>query len=155
MKGSDLLVVKAEYGSWEYSLYWGFELSLDQKVLKILGDVEKSVELTEEQALSFFVDADRVKLWDLPSSNYEADMSDDLYHMGVSIDARRGQDQRFYHKVETDVFVMVPSRKVNKVQHVSFSTFVHASTRRAAEYSQVPVPEMLTMKWRAKNKNLE
>jgi hypothetical protein len=114
--------------------------------------VPRVVSLSDEQTLAFFNDAEKFKLWDLPSTNYDADMTDDLYHMGVSIDARSLKSSRFfYHKVPDDVFVMVATRKVTKVQFVSFSAFVQMVVRRAVEISGSVVPEHLANRWKSKS----
>ena len=48
--------------------------------------------------------ADKCNVWDLPSSLYDVDLSDDIYHLGASVELRRG-GQFFNHRVPTGVAV--------------------------------------------------
>ena len=48
--------------------------------------------------------ADKQQVWELPSSIYDNDLSDDIYHFGVSVELRHG-GQLFNHRVPTGVVV--------------------------------------------------
>lgn len=48
--------------------------------------------------------ADKCNVWELPSSIYDVDLSDDIYHFGASVELRRGA-QLFNHRVPTGVVV--------------------------------------------------
>jgi hypothetical protein len=171
MASTHRFVLKAEYGSWEYVLYWGFEVDFEAKQLKIFGEEFEEVvcPLTPEQAATFFQDAEKFKVYELPSTNYDVDHTDDLYHMGVSIDISSLQgNKRFLHKVPQGelgklegkellliiansffyVLVMVATRRLTKADYIAFSSFVRISVRRVLEISQkrAPPPDFVMAK---------
>lgn len=112
--------------------------------------VEKQVDLTEDQVNQFFQDASKFKLWSLPSTDYEVDNTDDLYHMGISIDAQAKDGQTFYHKSPTGVFVMVPTRRATNKEKICFAAFVHSVTAKVHQLSGINVPKFLLDKWMAR-----
>lgn len=128
------LELRAEHGSWEYALYWSVKLT--DSMLRVTSEgVSKEVKLEAGVAAEFYKDADRFRLWELPSTgalelrrlrlrrlaygqtcaDYTIDRSDDLYHLGVSVEVRHG-GHAFNHRVPTGVMVMVPT--IHKTHHV-------------------------------------
>ena len=60
------LSLKAEYGSWQYELYWGCHVDYEKRELRVSGQEveggERCFPLTEDQARAFFRDADKFKV---------------------------------------------------------------------------------------------
>lgn len=144
----------------------GYELNYEKRTLRVFGTAcpelgpsagdgvvpEKCIDLSVEQATQFFTDAERCRLWDLPCTNYHVDLTDDVYHMGVSVDAVSLQDRkkRFLHRCPIGAVVMVCSRQLTKSEYVAFSSFVQGTAKRVADLSQVPLPGFLKAKWSSK-----
>ena len=141
-------MLRAEYGSWEYVLFWSMEVR-DGKLRVTCGEREFSGALDAEQSAAFFRDADRLGVWELPCTDYDVDLSDDLYHMGVSVELE-APGLSFRHQVPTRQVVMVPSRRLAKKNYVAFSSFVQLTARRAAEISQIALPDYLLAKWKSR-----
>ena len=126
MRGIEL---RAEYGSVEQWVFWSCEVS-ENSLCVACGDRRRTVALTAEQCEGFFREAEKCRVAELPASDYEADLTDDLYHMGVSVTLRDREGRTvFRHKVPTGQLVMVATRRVSKKQYLSFSLFVHAITK--------------------------
>jgi hypothetical protein len=143
---------RAEYGSVEYVLFWGFVLDEEKKTLVVTRkDESKTIELSADHLAAFFRDLDKSNLLELPSTDYDVDQTDDLYHMGVSISVFHGNEQRFRHKVPTGQLVMVSTRRLTKKQYLSFALFVQSCAKRAAELSQLSVPDHLIAKWKSRS----
>lgn len=144
------LEVRAEYGSWGTEVYWS--CVVEGTMLRVsAADAGATMELqlSSNVADEFFSDVQRFRLFDLPSTNYFVDCTDDLYHMGVSVCVQMGE-KAFVHRVPTGVVVMVPTRRATKQQHICFSSFVHSVARRASELSHVNIPEHVALKWRSR-----
>lgn len=61
-----VLSLRVEYGSWEYTLYWGCEVDFEALELRVTGEAveggHQSFKLTSEQAQGFFKDAEKLKV---------------------------------------------------------------------------------------------
>ncbi len=145
--------MRAEYGSWEHVLFWGCCVDEASKTLVVRGRAlgePKTVQLTDEQVAAFFRDVEKFQLFSLPSTDYDVDLTDDLYHMGVSVEARWGE-QRFRHQVPTRQLVLVPTRRLTKKNYVAFSSLVQLCARRAAELAQAPIPDHIAAQWKSRS----
>ena len=92
------------------------------------------------------------QIYELPSTNYDADHTDDLYHMGVSVHATSLETGNcFVHQVPTGSIVMVPTRGISKAQYIAFSSFVQLCVRRATEISQIAPPDFILAKWKSRS----
>jgi hypothetical protein len=151
---------RAEYGSWEHILFWGFDVVEESKTLVVWrhetaeetreGKEACRMALSDEQLGQFFRDVEKFQVLQLPCTDYDVDLTEDLYHMGVSLAVDFGE-RRFRHKVPTGQLVMVPTRRLAKKQYVAFASFVLLCAKRAAEMSQVQVPEHVQAKWKSRS----
>jgi hypothetical protein len=92
---------------------------------------------------------ERLKMWDLPSTDYTRDMSDDLYHLGASVTLLR--DRRcFVHRVPTGVAVRVPTCVASKEHLLTFYNFITETCRDVEQLSAVSVPNAVALRWKAR-----
>ncbi len=154
------LEFRAEYGSWEHIVFWGFDVIEESKTLVVWkhetaeatreGKEAKRMALSDEQLGQFFRDVEKFQVFQLPCTDYEVDLTEDLYHMGVSLTIDFGE-RRFRHKVPTGQLVMVPSRRLVKKQYVAFASFVLLCARRVADLSHVTIPDHIQAKWKSRS----
>lgn len=154
--------VQLEYGhhSGEHYLYWGFEVLRDSSpgaatalVLMVRrdddGGVATRVPLGGDVAARLWERVERLRVWQLPSTDYTRDLSDDLYHLGASVVLLQGT-RHFVHKVPTGVAVRVPTFAVTKEQLMTFHKFVTDTCRDVEQLSGVNVHQTVALRWKAR-----
>ena len=159
--GEDFVfAIRLEYGHYEHYLYWGFELlrndAADAKAPLVLcvrrdddGGVATRVPLAASAAERLWERVERLRMWDMPATDYTRDLSDDLYHLGATVELLHGA-RHFVHKVPTGVAVRVPVLSVTKEQMMTFHKFVTQTCRDVEQLSGVNVPQTVSLRWKAR-----
>ena len=151
-KGSPVLEIRAEYGSFEYNLYWGMRVfinKLEKPTLLVISDEEKyEEEISKSEFQKFIQEAEIFKIFELPSSNYKSDLSDDLYHLSISLFARK-DSKIFEHQVPTGVMVGVSTQRYSTEQLIRFASFISSSSSKASQKSKISIPNFVTLKLEA------
>lgn len=162
-EGQDFVFkVQLEYGhhAGEHYLYWGFEVLRDTSAnaatplaLSVRrdddGGVATRVPLGNDVAARLWERVERLKVWELPSTDYTRDLSDDLFHLGASVVLLQGV-RHFVHKVPTGVAVRVPAFAVSKEQLMTFHKFVTETCRDVEQLSGVNVHQTVALRWKAR-----
>jgi hypothetical protein len=92
---------------------------------------------------------ERLKVWELPSTDYSRDLSDDLYHLGASVVLLR-ERRSFAHQVPIGVAVRVPTCVASKEHMLTFYHFVTETCRDVEQLSGVTVPNAVALRWKAR-----
>jgi len=120
MNSNDTFKMRVEYGHFETYVYWGFEIvpltdtdnETDQSTnrkyelrLQTLDNENAAKIVITDQVLErLWARVKKYDVWQLPSSNYDLDLSDDIYHFSVSVELQK--DKNFFvHKIPTGVAV--------------------------------------------------
>jgi hypothetical protein len=156
--------IHLEYGHYEHFLYWGFDVLVrddaqsDAKQTQLVLSVRRDddggaatrVPLGNDAAQRLWERVERLKMWDMPATDYTSDLSDDLYHLGATVVLLRGT-RHFCHRVPTGVAVRVPVLSVTKDQMINFHKFVTETCRDVEQLSGVTVPQTVSLRWKARH----
>jgi len=94
-----------------------------------------------------------VDLFTLPSTNYEQTLSDDAYHLGLSVEVKIAS-RHYEHRIPTKPVVLVSTVTPTTEQQVRFLQFISGVSQLFQSISSVPIPEHITLRWKARNKEL-
>jgi hypothetical protein len=120
MNENDVFKIRVEYGHFETYVYWGCEITplpvddeqnsngaqqqFQLRLQTLDNDAAACVTIGKADLNRLWARADESNVWNLPSSNYDFDLSDDLYHFGASVELQHGK-KFFVHKIPTGVAV--------------------------------------------------
>jgi len=99
-------------------------------------------------------EAKRVSMWTLPKTNYNENMSDDCYHLGVSLELRHKDMGNYLHQIPTGSCVVVSNINPSKNEMLRFLTFVKAIAQIAEKVSNVRVPSHAKLRWESRIKEM-
>merc|ERR1712070_586635 len=96
----------------------------------------------------------RVAVWTLPRTDYAQNLSDDCYHLGISVEVEHKDFGTFKHQVPTGPIVLVSSVNPNWTELARFLTFVRSVTEAIEKASGVPVPDYVKLRWESRSKEI-
>jgi hypothetical protein len=111
-------------------------------------------QLSKTAAKIVWREAARVSLWTLARTDYASTMSDDCYHLGVSVEVNHSEFGRFCHQIPTGPCVLVSSTNPNPAEVLRFVTFVLAIAELAEKQSNVLLPPHVRLRWESRVKEL-
>lgn len=166
---------RAESGGFSSTLYWATEIIVQSdghaSVVTIMDKDEEGTNsdgekvlmrrrvkhegrLSAKQQKRLFAEADKRNLWSLPRTNYLVDMSDDCYHLGISVEARK-EAKSFVHLIPTGVCVLVSNITPGREDVLNFLTFVEVVADAVEKISNLKVPPFIKVRWQTRRKEIE
>ncbi|ELR16135.1 uncharacterized protein ACA1_177430 [Acanthamoeba castellanii str. Neff] len=108
--------------------------------------------LSKAAAKRLWKEVKRVAVWTLPRTDYAQNLSDDCYHLGISVEVEHKDFGTFKHQVPTGPIVLVSSVNPNWTELARFLTFVRSVTEAIEKASGVPVPDYVKLRWESRSK---
>jgi len=151
------ILLRAEGGSFNSIVYWQLyiEFRPNETALVSVKSEGKNCEtrLSKDQAGRIKEFMVQFRLFDMVSTNYDATLADDCYHLGVTCEYKEA-GRRWYHKVPTGPFVIVSSTSPTHDMMYKYLHMITNFSDMSEQLSGLPTPHHVKLRWTSRQKEL-
>jgi len=157
--------LKIESGGFRNIVHWGAEVveqSDGASRVKVTRQEPLDAEpnkvwegtLNKKNTRKFWNEARKVTLCALPRTDYISTMSDDCYHLGITVDFKHTDVGMYTHQIPIGPCVIVSSTCPTKQEMLRFLNFVSAVTLLFEKISAIKIPDYVRLRWESRKKEL-
>ena len=160
------IVLRIEKGGYSKAVFWSLEVRLNEETRETKCTVTKTEPLerpedtktwsgilSKNEAKRIWKSLKTHSIYTLPRTDYNSNLSDDCYHLGVTIDVDH-TDGTFLHQCPTESCVVVSSVLPTKQEYLRFLNFVEEIVDIGEKASKIPTQEFIKLKWRTREQEL-